>query len=270
MLLAINTSGNPGTLRGIQTREPTTGASATWIESGLREQAQRAGYSVVEPVGVLANHLIETVRKHADEILTRDATKHLIDELKRSSPATVEELIPGQMKLSAVQRILQLLLREQVPIRQLGAILESLGEFAGNTNDPAVLTEYVRQRLARAICARYADTDGKLWVVTLAAELEEEIKSGVEITESGAAVRLPPLAIENVCQSLADAVAKLARENHPPIVLVSPQIRAALKQLTASQLPRLIVLSYAEITRDTSIECVATAGYAHEALAMSR
>ncbi len=105
----------------------------------------------MEPVGVLANHLTETVRKHADEILTRDATKHLIDELKRSSPATVEELIPGQMKLSEVQRILQLLLREQVPIRQLGTILESLGEFASSTKDAAILTEHVRQRLARTM-----------------------------------------------------------------------------------------------------------------------
>ena len=119
------------------------------------------GYTVVEPVSVLATHLTEIVRKHADEILTRDATKHLIDELKKTSPAVVDELIPGQMKLAEVQQILQLLLREQVPIRNLGPILETLGEYAPRTKDPMLLTEYVRHRLARTISNRYRDRQGR-------------------------------------------------------------------------------------------------------------
>ena len=120
------------------------------------------GYTVVEPVSVMATHLTEVVRKHADEILNRDATKHLIDEFKKTSPAVVEELIPSQMKLAEVQQVLQMLLREQVPIRQLAPILETLGEYAARTKDPVLLTEYVRHRLARAICTRYRDREPAL------------------------------------------------------------------------------------------------------------
>src|SRR5262249_27454022 len=142
LFLAIDSSATTGKVRGIETREPAFNTPATWIDGGLRDQAELYGYTVVEPAGVLATHLTETVRKHADEILTRDASKHLVDELKKSSPAVVEELIPSQMKLPEVQRILQMLLREQVPIRQLGPILETLGDYAGRTKDPVLLTEY--------------------------------------------------------------------------------------------------------------------------------
>jgi flagellar biosynthesis protein FlhA len=257
LFLAIDSGATTGKVRGIETREPAFNTAATWIEAGMRDQAELYGYTVVEPAGVLATHLTETVRKHADEILTRDATKHLIDEMKKASPAVVEELIPSQMKLAEVQRILQMLLREQVPIRQLGPILETLGDYAGRTKDPVLLAEYVRHRLARAICSRYRDSDDKLHVVTLEPALEDRIKAGIEHSERGLFVRMSPQAVEVTCKLLGDAVEKLARENHPPVVLVSPQIRAGLKQLTASHLPRLVVLSYNEITRDTQIESLA-------------
>jgi flagellar biosynthesis protein FlhA len=257
LFLAIDSGATTGKVRGIETREPAFNTAATWIEAGVRDQAELYGYTVVEPAGVLATHLTETVRKHADEILTRDATKHLIDELKKTSPAVVDELIPSQMKLAEVQRILQMLLREQVPIRQLSPILETLGDYAGRTKDPVLLTEYVRHRLARAICSRYRDSDDKLHVVTLEPALEDRIKAGIEHSERGLFVRMSPQAVEITCKLLGDAIEKLARENHPPVVLVSPQIRAGLKQLTASHLPRLVVLSYNEITRDTQIESLA-------------
>ena len=125
------------------------------------------GYTPVEPTAVLATHLQEIVRRHADELLTRDATKHLIDELKKTSPAVVDELIPSPMKLADVQQVLQMLLREEVPIRQLSLILETLGDYAGKTKDLVFLTEYVRHRLARTICTRYRDAEGRLFVLTL-------------------------------------------------------------------------------------------------------
>jgi flagellar biosynthesis protein FlhA len=267
MLLAVESAANTGKVRGIETREPTSGLPATWIEPALREQAELFAYKLVEPVAVLANHLTETVRQHADEILTRDATKHLIEELKRTSPVVIEELIPGQMKLAEVQRILQMLLREQVSIRQLGPILETLSDDAPRTNDPILLTDQVRHRLARAISARYCDAAGKLCVVTLDPALEDEIKSGIEHTQRGLTIQLSPQAVERICKWLAVAVEKLTHENRPPVVLVSPQIRAGLKQLTIGHLPRLIVLSYHEITRDTQIESVAMAGDAAQPLA---
>ena len=257
MHLAIDSGATTGKIRGIETREPAFNTPATWIEGGLRDQAEMYGYTVVEPAGVLATHLTETVRRHADEILTRDATKHLIDELKKTTPAVVDELIPSQMKLAEVQRILQMLLREQVSIRQLSPILETLGDYIGRTKDPVLLTEYVRHRLARAICTRYRDADDKLHVVTLDPALEDRIKAGIEHSERGLFVRMSPQAVEITCKLLSDAVEKLARENHPPVVLVSPQVRAGLKQMTGSHLPRLVVLSFNEITRDTQIESVA-------------
>jgi len=257
MLLAMDSGMTTGRLRGIETRDPAFGTPAVWIEAGQREGAEMRGYTVVEPGSVVATHLTEVVRKHADEILTRDATKHLIEELKQTSPAVVEELMPSQMKLPAVQQILQMLLREGVPIRQLGAILETLGDYASRTKDPILLTEYVRHRLARAICTRYRGKDNRLHVVTLDPAMEDRIRAGFDHNEHGLFLRLSPQAVEATCRVIADELEKLTVANHPPVVLVSPQIRAALKLMTASHLPQLVVLSYNEITRDTKIESVA-------------
>jgi len=215
------------------------------------------GYTVVEPVSVLATHLTETVRRHGDEILTRDAVKHLINELKTSSPAVVEELIPGVMKMGDVQQVLQMLLREQVPIRQLAKILETLGDHAGRIKDPILLTEFVRHKLARTICTRYRDAEKRLFVVTLDPALEDRIRAGFEHTDRGMFIRMSPQAIEATCKLIAREVEKLSMQNRQPIVLVSPQIRSALKQMTQPHLPLLAVLSYNEITRDTAIESVA-------------
>src|SRR5206468_724720 len=142
----------------------------------------------------------------------------------------VEELIPGQMKLVEVQQILQLLLREQVSIRQLAPILETLGEYASRTKDPLLLTEYVRHRLARAICTRYRDRENRLFVITLDPALEDRIRAGIEHSDRGMFIRMSPQAVETTCRLIAAEIEKLARGNHQPIVLVSPQIRAGLKQ----------------------------------------
>jgi len=215
------------------------------------------GYTVVEPGSVLATHLTEAVRDYADEILTRDATKHLIDELREKSPAVVDELIPNVMKLAEVQQILQMLLREQVPIRQLAAILEALGDYAPRTKDPILLTEYVRNRLARTLCTRYRDEEGRLTVVTLDPAVEDRIRAGFEHNERGLFIRMSPQAIEATCNAIGNRIDKLIKANRPAVLLVSPQIRPAVKQMTATHLPKLVVLSYNEITRDTRIESVA-------------
>ena len=257
LFLAIDSGMTSGKIPGFETKDPAFGTPALWIEPSLREKAEMLGYTVVEPGAVIATHLTETVRKHADEILTRDAAKHLIEELKETSPAVVEELIPGQMKLAEVQQILQLLLREQVPIRQLAAILETLGDYAGRTKDPILLNEFVRARLARQICTRYRDREGCLHVITLDPAMEDRIRAGFEHTERGLFIRMSPQAVEATCRQIADELNKLILANHRPIVLCSPQIRAAVKELTSTHLPDLIVLSYNEITRDTRIESLA-------------
>jgi len=254
MYLAIESGVTSGKVPGTQTKDPAFGTPAVWIEPGQRGAAEMFGYTVVEPGSVIATHLTETVRRHADEILTRDATKHLIDELKQKSPAVVDELIPGTMKLAEVQQILQMLLREGVPIRHLSAILETLGDYATRTKDPVLLSEYVRHRLARAISTRYRDAENRLHVVTLDPALEDRVRAGFEHNEHGLMVRLSPQAVEATCRQIAAEVEKLVRAGKHPIVLVSPQIRAALRQITEPHLPQLIVLSYNEITRDTVIE----------------
>lgn len=255
-LLAIDSGMTTGTVDGIATKDPAFGTDARWIVASLQDQAEMLGYTVVEPGAVLATHLTEICRRHADEILNRDATKHLIDELKQSQPAVVEELIPSVMHLAEVQGVLHLLLREQVPIRQLGLILETLGDYASRTKDPVLLTEYVRHRLARQICTRYRDQEGRLHVLALDPAMEDRIRAGFEHNERGLFVRMSPQAVDATCSAIAKQLPKLTTTNHTPIVLVSPQIRAALKQITENQLPQLVVMSFNEVTRDTQIATV--------------
>jgi flagellar biosynthesis protein FlhA len=255
-LLALDGGQATGKLPGLETRDPAFQQPAIWIEAGLAQQAQMLGYTVVEPTAVLATHLQEVVRSHADELLTRDATKHLLDELKKTSPAVVEDLIPGQLKLAEVQQVLQMLLREEVPIRHLAQILETLGDYAGKTKDLVFLTEYVRHRLARTLCSRYRDAQGRLFVLTLDPAWEDKIASGIEHTERGLFIRTPPQTVDSLCQRIAAELPKLTRLGKRPLVLVSPQIRAGLKQMTSAHLPRLVVMSFNEVTRDTKVEVV--------------
>jgi flagellar biosynthesis protein FlhA len=241
---------------GIPTKDPAFGSDAKWINPGLADQAELMGYTVVEAGAVLATHLTEVCRRHADEILTRDATKHLVDELKTASPAVVSELIPSVMSLAEVQAILHLLLREQVSIRQLSVILETLGDYAPRSKDPILLAEYVRHRLARQICTRYRNAEGELHVVAFDPALEDKIRAGFEHTERGLFIRMSPQAVEATCRATSNEITKLTIRNHTPIVLVSPQIRAAVKRLTENHLPQLVVLSFNEVTRDTKVVTV--------------
>ena len=252
--LAIDSGATTGVVDGEPTRDPTFGQPAVWIDPQRREQAAIYGYTTVEPGAVLATHLQEIVRRHADELLSRDATKHLIDELKQVSPAVVDELIPGVMKLSEVQHVLQMLLREDVPIRQLSIILETLGDYATRTKDPVWLVEYVRHRLARTISTRYRDAAKRIYVVAIDPTMEDRIAAGIEHSDRGLFVRMSPQAIELTCERIDQGIKKLVSAGHLPIVLVSPRIRPGLRQLTATAMPRLKVLSYNEITQDTQIE----------------
>ncbi len=259
MLLAVDAGATTGHAAGLATREPASDMLAVWIEPSARREAERLGYQVAEPAGVLATHLAEVVRAHADELLSRDATKHLVEELKKSSPAVVEELIPGQMKLAEVQQILQLLLREGVSIRQLARILETLGEHASRTTEPTQLAELVRRRLARTISTRYRDKHHRLYVITLDPALEDEIGAALDDAPRGGA-GVSPQTIDSICRRIAAELEGPALKGRTPVVLVSPRIRRAVKQLTWAHLPRLVVLSYDEVTRDTRIESLATVG----------
>jgi flagellar biosynthesis protein FlhA len=253
-LLAIDSGHTTGVIEGEPTRDPTFGEPAVWIEPMRREQAAIYGYMTVEPGAVVATHLQEIAKRHADELLSRDATKHLIDELKEASPTVVDELIPGVMKISEVQQVLHLLLKEDVPIRQLSIIMETLGDFASRTKDAVWLCEYVRHRLARTISSRYRDPQGRLHVLALDPAMEDRIAAGLEHSERGLFVRMSPAAVDLTCEKIQEAVKKLITAGHTPVVLVSPRIRPGLRQIVSASMPRLRVLSYNEITQDTKIE----------------
>jgi flagellar biosynthesis protein FlhA len=253
MLLAIDSGLTSGPIDGIPPKDPAFGADAKWIQTGRKDEAEMLGYTVVEPGAVIATHMTEVCRRHADEILTRDATKHLVDELKSTHPTVVSELIPSLMSLAEVQGVLHLLLREQVPIRQLGVILETLGDYGPRTKDPILLAEYVRHRLARQICTRYRNTEGKLHVVAVDPAMEERIRAGFDHNERGLFIRMSPQAVEHTCQAIGKELQKLTAAGHTPIALVSPHIRAALKPITENHIPQLVVLSFNEVTRDTQV-----------------
>jgi flagellar biosynthesis protein FlhA len=257
MLLAVDSGATTATLDGLPTREPAFDLPAVWIERSERDEAERHGYNLVEPHAVLATHLTEVVRRHADEILNRDATRHLVDELRKTSPAAVDDLIPERMKLAEVQQVLQLLLREQVPIRQLALILDALGECAPHTKDTIALAEHARGRLARVLSTRYRDQDNRLRVMTLDPALEDRIAGCLESGGAGLSPAASPQDVEAICRRIEDELANPVWAERAPILLVSPAIRVGLKQMTSAYLPRLVVLSYREITRDTQVESLA-------------
>ena len=259
--LAMDAGGVTETVPGIPTKEPAFGLDALWVDESNREQAEYAGYTVVDPPAVLATHLTEIIRDHAHELLGRQEVKTLLDGLKQEYPAVVDELIPNLLSIGEVQKVLQNLLREGVPIRNLVTILETLADMAPITRDPDYLTEYVREGLARQISRMYLDND-ILSVLTLSHEWEEAIAEGIEHTERGMAVTMDPRLIQRLYYELGQAL-----EQHMlpyPIILVSPQIRMALKRLTERSIPKLIVLSYNEISTDIQVQAIGTVKWTNE------
>ncbi|MDR2345919.1 MAG: flagellar biosynthesis protein FlhA [Planctomycetaceae bacterium] len=256
LFLAMPSGAETGQVSGIETIEPAYGTAALWIDAATKDQAEIYGYYVVEPSAVIVTHLSETVRKYADELLTREATQHLVEQLKEISPTVVNELIPNLMSVSLLQQVLQRLLREQIPIRQLDKILEVLGDNITRTKDPILLVEEVRRKLARTICTKYRDTNNMLHVITLDPALENQIFAGFEYNENGLFSRLSPDARDNICRKLLPELEKLTQLNFTPIVLVDPRIRFFLKQLTIAMIPSLVVICYNELTVDTQVTVV--------------
>jgi len=255
--LAIDTGATSGEVPGVETTEPAFGRPARWIDAAQKERAALLGYSVVEPSAVIITHLTEVVRSHAAELLTRQQVHELLDNLKQTSPKVVDELIPEGLKTAQVHQVLNNLLRERVPIRDLETILQTLGDHADRIKDLNILTEYARTALARTICQQYRDKARVLRVVTLDPTLEDILAAGFDFGEHGLIIKLSPQIAEAVTSALAKEAERLAGSGHRPVVLcTSPSLRAGLKQVTLTALPKLAVLSLNEITRDTQVESV--------------
>lgn len=255
-LLAVGKQPDVQLIAGELAEDPQSGQTAVWIEHPQRSQATTWGYRLLEPVGVLATHLKSLALQHADELLTRDATSHLINELRKTSPVVVDELIPGLMKLSAVQQVLQLLLREGITIRPLETVLETLADHAAATSDPMQLVEQVRQRLSRTICDRYRDEKQRMSVVTLDPGLEDLLASDPISGEMSDMRGMDPDFLDQLCQQLTESVAPLVSAGKPPVLLVQATVRSRLRNLVAGRIPGLVVLSYEEITSETWVESI--------------
>ncbi len=259
--LAMDNGATSGPIPGgTLTTEPAFGLPAYWITEPQRSQAELYNYTVVEASAVLATHLTEVVKSHAYELLTRQELKNLLENLKARCPALIEEVVPTQIKPGELQKVMQNLLRERVPVRDLETILETLGDFSARTKDLDVLTEYVRNALARAICKQYVDEQDRLFCLTLDPSLEELINGHLDRSERGTTNTMPPQTAQQVVQQVAAKVVELTQAGRSAVLLCGPQIRSALRRMIESSLPHVACLAYNEVVSDISVEAVGMVG----------
>ncbi len=256
-LLAINPGNIKEDIQGISAKDPVFGLPAKWIKENNAKVAKELGYTVVDPSTVLMTHFTEIVKSYCHELLDREEVQSLIDNIRTTHPRVVEELIPNLLTLGAVQKVLQNLLKEQVPIRDMVTILEALADYASITKDPDSLTEYVRQRLGRSIVKQY-ESDGSLYVATLDHELERLIEESAHETDFGPYPALSPDILNKFISELNDKIKKLGSQGHLPIILCSPGVRRLVRKLTERNMPNLIVLSYAEVPSEIKIISIGT------------
>ncbi len=245
-VLALTTSEVKGKLTGIETTEPTFGLPAVWVMESEREKAELLGYTTVDAPSVIATHLTETIKRHCAELLTRQQVQTLIDNLKTTQPALVDETVPKIFSLGEVQKVLANLLRENVPIRDMGTILETLADHGAMVRDPELLTEYVRKSLCRLISKRFVPDD-RARVITLDPALENLIAEKTKQTEQGTFVALTQDEMQRIYNKLRDIIEDMNQRGITPIVLTSPLVRRQFKLITSSMVPDLIVLSYNEL-----------------------
>ena len=247
---------NPGYVEeeivGISTFEPSFHLPALWITEQQRERAESLGYTVVDPPSIIATHLTEVIRQHISELLTRQDVQNLINNIKESNPALVDELTPKLLGLGEIQKVLQNLLKEGVSIRDLLSIFEVLADHAATSRDTDVLTEYVRQGLKRAISGRYFAPNEVTSVITVDPKVEQDIMGSVKQTEQGAYLTLDPERIRAIMESTKEEASKLEELGKTPIVVTSPIVRMYFKKLSEDYVPDLVVVSFNEI--DTNVE----------------
>ncbi|MEW6572627.1 MAG: flagellar biosynthesis protein FlhA [Bacillota bacterium] len=255
--LAMNPVSGERKIKGIPTRDPAFGLEAWWVNSLEKEAAEAAGYTVVDSSAVLITHLSEFIKRNAADLLGRQETKELLDAVKDKHPALVDELVPGLLSLGEVQKVLQNLLRERVPVRDLVGILEAVADAAVISRDSDFLTERARVALARTITQQYA-TGGRLSVVTIHPRLEQTLIEAVQQTPQGGLPVLEPRKIQRLLERVREAMERMAHQGMLPVILCSPGARLPLRRLTERQFPQLAVLSLNEIAPDVEVEAVGT------------
>ena len=251
--LAMNSGTVFEEIAGIETTEPAFGLPALWIPEAQREQAELNGYTVVDAVSVLATHLTEVIKQHADEILGRQETQNLIDNLKKTNASLVNEVVPDLLSIGEIEKVLANLLRERISIRDMATILEVLADYARATKDTEILTEYVRHAMSRHITKQYIQNN-VLPCVTLDPAIENRIAGAVQRTDHGSYVSLDPDTMQKLIGSLNTELSKLTNMGYQPIVLTSPAVRLYFRKLVERSISGLIVLSHAEIEQSVEIQ----------------
>ena len=250
---------NPGTVTeeipGEETMEPAFGLPALWIHEAYRERAELSGYTVVDPISVLATHLTEVVKGHCDELLGRQDVQTLIDSVKQDHPAVVSELVPAMLSVGDIQKVLVCLLKERVSVRDLVSIMETLADTATFTKDPEVLAEYVRRTLSRNISRQYIQNN-TLTCITLDPQTENQIVSGVQHSDRGSFVNLDPGSMQQFINSLSSEIQKLTATGFHPVLLTSPASRLYVRKLTERIAPNLVILSFAELENQIEVQSV--------------
>lgn len=259
-LLAIDPGNTNARIEGMKAEDPAFGLPALWIDPAKKGEAQLAEYTVVEPPSVVVTHLSETVRQYGYEFIGRQEVQRLMDSLTRTDPKVVEELIPGLLNLGAVQKILQNLVREQVSVRDLSSIVETLADYAPMTKDTDLLTEYVRQRLARSLTKPYVDNKHILSVLNLKSDMEDVISRGINQTEYGAYLALGPQEARGIIDEIKKGIDGVPAKIELPVILCSSTIRRHLKKLCDSFQLQVAVFSHNEIPGGLEVQSLGEIG----------
>ncbi|HEX4350949.1 MAG TPA: flagellar biosynthesis protein FlhA, partial [Verrucomicrobiae bacterium] len=245
--LAMNATNSKVTLKGVPTVEPVFQLPATWVTEVERKNAEVSGFTVVDAPSVLITHLSETVRRHCHEILTRQDVQSLLDNLKQTHPAVVNELIPGQLNMGQIQRILQNLLAEGISIRNLAGILEKVGDYAAFTKNPDELSEHARRALGPQLSRPFQGENGSVRAITMDPKLEAQLTQGVRQSASEVALVIEPRLARHVIESLSRFIQQMMAAGQQPVVLCAPTLRLAFRRFFENTFNDLAVLSYAEI-----------------------
>ena len=253
MLLCMDPTGDGLEIPGIKTLEPTFKLPAVWINKDQREEAEIKGFTVVDPTTVMVTHLTETIKSHSYELLGRQEVKLIVDNLRDKYSAVVEELIPDLMTIGELQKVLQSLLKEKVPIKDMVTIMESLADNSRNTRDIEVLTEYVRFALSRTICNQLINEDRAITVITLDPNVEEMIGSNIQKTMQGSFPTVDPDTTTRLLGGIKNILETTYFNNNQPVILVSPNIRAVFKKLIEMVFPHVMVISLNEVPNDIEI-----------------
>ena len=254
--LALSGGEGAAEIKGIPTRDPAFDLPAVWIPENRREEASRAGYTVIDPSTVVATHLTELFKKYADQMLTRQTVQQLLDNLALQQPKLVDELVPNVLSPGVIQKVLQNLIREGVTIRDLQTICETLADYGPLTKDPDILTEYVRQSLARTITRPYETEDQKFPVLSLQQSLEEKLTRGIQKSEHGTFLSLDPGFLQQFLQATSDEVKRSVSLGYHPVLLCSPAVRRHLRKLLERFLPDVAVISHNELSNSLEIRSV--------------